>query len=100
MTAAQLVAEAARIDANPYFLAYTLATGATSTKEAWDRDGNGGRFMAWNGRRWRETMQRLGLPAETPHKTRFHAAHLDTLAAAIPSPAVAKAVQMELFADA
>lgn len=54
MTADELKAIAAEQNANPYYLAYALATGASSCKEAFDRDGGNHLFMFWNNDVWSE----------------------------------------------
>lgn len=61
MTGAELIALAKREDANPYYLAYALATGATSCPEAFRRDGGNHLFMSWNNERWNEQAKAEGL---------------------------------------
>lgn len=54
MTGAELRALAERLKANPYYLAYALATGARSIEEAFKRDGGNHLYTAWNSERWIE----------------------------------------------
>lgn len=78
MTGKQLAGKASKLNVNPYFLAYALATDAQSVEAAWKRDGNGAKFMAWNGKAWDITCARIG--ADRYACSRFVTEHLETLA--------------------
>lgn len=82
MTGPELAALAKERGINPYFLAYALATGAQSAREALERDGDCAGFLRWNTERLRETRARIGLSRDALPE---HADHLDTLAACIPA---------------
>lgn len=52
MTGQELLDMAARLKTNPYYLAYALATGAYSIKQAFERDGGNHEFAVWNNHLW------------------------------------------------
>lgn len=54
MTGPELMDLAHRLKANPYFLAYALATGAASIEDAQKRDGGNHEYVIWNEQRWIE----------------------------------------------
>lgn len=61
VTGPELKARAAEIKVNPYFLAYALSTGATSCKEAFDRDRGGHLFINWNEGLWWQQAKAEGI---------------------------------------
>lgn len=74
---------------NPYFTAYTLATGVTKADY---------KFILWNDRRWHETAEREGFSLERPHARRYFDEHLETLGALVADSL--PSLQADLFEPA
>lgn len=64
ITGADLRAEAAAHNENPYYLAYALATGCKRTDEAWARDKYAGPFTEWMRDRWNDAAKKYGVGSD------------------------------------
>jgi hypothetical protein len=64
VTGPELKALAAAQQANPYYLAYALATGARSPYEAFRRDRSAHPYVWWNEALWCAQAAREGIPRE------------------------------------
>ena len=64
MTGAELIAYAKRLNVNPYYLAYALATGVPDPKAAFERDRGNHEYAIWNNRLWNEQAAAEGITRE------------------------------------
>lgn len=86
MTGPELQALADSTGQNPYYLAYALATGAKTTREAYERDHGHHEYVIWNCERWYEQavaegVKRLEFVSAMPGA---HERHVALCAAFVP----------------
>jgi hypothetical protein len=92
MTGAELIARAKQLNVNPYYLAYALATGVNTPKEAFERDGGNHEFAIWNDRIWHQQAKATGETREfVSGAADAFDRHCDMCAALIPHGATADA---------